>query len=96
MLLLHKSEPVATSVLSVRVSANERALLEAAAERAHTSLSDFIRRTALETAELDVLDQRGAVIPAADWERFEAWLRKPPEAIPALTELSGLRPSWEE
>ncbi len=33
----------ATSVLSMRVSADERDLLAAAAERAHTSLSDFVR-----------------------------------------------------
>jgi uncharacterized protein (DUF1778 family) len=85
-----------TSVLSLRVNASERALLEAAAERAHTSLSDFIRRTALETAEIAVLEQRGAVIPAADWERFESWLRRPPEAIPALAELSRRKPAWEE
>ena len=90
------SQPSTTSILSLRVSANERALLEAAAERAHTSLSDFVRRTALETAELAVLDQRGAVIPAADWQRFEAWLERPPEVIPALAELSRRRPVWEE
>ncbi|NNN20314.1 MAG: DUF1778 domain-containing protein, partial [Acidimicrobiaceae bacterium] len=31
-----------TSVLSVRVSDEERSLLEAASEQAHTNLSDFI------------------------------------------------------
>ena len=39
------------AVLSVRVSASERALLEAAAEQASTNLSDFVRRRALEAAE---------------------------------------------
>ncbi|MBM3608790.1 MAG: DUF1778 domain-containing protein, partial [Alphaproteobacteria bacterium] len=33
----------ATSVISVRISPRERELLEAAAEQAHTSLSDFVR-----------------------------------------------------
>jgi hypothetical protein len=46
-----------TSVLSVRVSREERAILEAAAEQAHTNLSDFVRRKALEAAEADVLNR---------------------------------------
>lgn len=36
----------ATSVLSVRVSPDERAILEAAAQQSRTSLSDFVRRRA--------------------------------------------------
>jgi len=39
-----------TEVLSVRVSEEERALLEAASQLARTSLSDFIRRKALDAA----------------------------------------------
>jgi hypothetical protein len=38
-----------TSVVSVRVNPDERAILEAAAELAHTNLSDFMRRKALES-----------------------------------------------
>jgi hypothetical protein len=34
---------------------DERAILEAAAEQARTSLSDFMRRKALEAAEVEVL-----------------------------------------
>jgi len=37
----------ASSVLSVRVSQDERALLEAAAEQSRTPLSEFVRRKAL-------------------------------------------------
>ena len=42
--------PSTTSILSVRVSPGERAILEPAAEQAHTSLSEFVRRKALELA----------------------------------------------
>ena len=42
------------AVLSVRVNASERALLEAAAEQASTNLSDFVRRRALEAAGFDL------------------------------------------
>ncbi len=64
--------PNATSVLSVRINADERALLEAAAEQAHTSLSEFVRRKSLEAAEIDVLNRNMITIPAQDWEAFES------------------------
>jgi hypothetical protein len=41
-----------TQVLSVRVSPRERELLSMAAENEHTNLSDFIRRKAVEAAEM--------------------------------------------
>jgi len=84
-----------TTVLSVRVNPEERAILEAAAEQAQTSLSDFMRRKALEAAEMEVLNRSIVTIPAKDWEAFEAWLHGPAEAIPALAELSRRRPTWE-
>ncbi len=62
-----------TSVLSVRVNPDERAVLEAAAEQAHTNLSDFIRRKALAAAEADVVNRTVVTIPARDWEAFESW-----------------------
>jgi uncharacterized protein (DUF1778 family) len=82
------------SILSVRVTPDERALLEAASERARTSLSNFVRRKALEAAEIDVLDRRIVTIPAKDWEAFEAWLERPAETIPALRRLARRTPTW--
>ena len=49
---------MSTTVLSVRVSQEERAILEAASEQAHTSLSDFVRRKAVDAAECDMLERR--------------------------------------
>ncbi len=49
------NNPSSTSILSIRVSPDERAILEAAAEQSRTSLSDFMRRKALEAAEVDML-----------------------------------------
>lgn len=84
------------AVLSVRVSPDERALLEAAAERARTNLSDFIRRKAIEAAEIDLLDRSAVTIPAEDWERFEAWVDAPAKNVPALRKLSATRPAWRD
>jgi uncharacterized protein (DUF1778 family) len=84
-----------TSVLSVRVSEEERALLEAASELARTSLSDFIRRKALDAAEGDILERRIVTIPARDWKAFEAWAKRPPQENAALKELAGKTPTWQ-
>jgi uncharacterized protein (DUF1778 family) len=85
-----------TSVLSVRVNDEERALLEAASEQARTSLSEFIRRKALDAAEADILERRIVTIPAKDWEAFEAWANRPPQEIPALKTLAGKTPAWRK
>lgn len=83
-------------VLSVRVSRDERALLEAAAEHARTNLSDFVRRRAIEAAETDLLDRSVVTIPAEDWEKFEAWVDAPAKDIPALRKLSATPPAWQD
>ena len=83
------------AVLSVRVSRDERALLEAAADHAQTNLSDFVRRKAIEAAESDLLERRIVTIPAEDWEKFEAWVESPARDIPALSKLSATRPEWQ-
>ena len=85
-----------TTVLSVRVSEEERALLEAASAQSRTSLSEFIRRKALDAAEVDVLERRVVTIPAKDWKAFEAWANRSPRKIAALQALAGKRPAWQK
>lgn len=82
--------------LSVRVSSQERLLLEAAADHARTNVSDFVRRKAIEAAELEVVDRRVVTIPAEDWPRFEAWASAPAKEIPALRRLARSRLAWED
>ncbi|GGA77109.1 hypothetical protein GCM10011491_00350 [Brucella endophytica] len=82
--------------VSVRVSPRERELLEAAAEQSRTNLSDFIRRKAVEAAELELVHQNHVVIPAAEWEKFEAWVDSPPKDVPALRDLAKTRPVWRD
>ena len=67
-----------------------------AAGHARTNLSDFVRRKAVEAAEMDVLEQRIVTIPAADWERFEAWVERPPRDVPAFRDLAAHRPAWRD
>jgi len=84
------------SPISVRVSNQERELLEHAAAQARTNLSDFVRRKALEAAEIDISDHRLVIIPAADWEQFESWVRSPAKEVPALRDLAATRPAWRD
>lgn len=95
-IVIHMSNPSQTTVLSVRINPDERAILEAAAAQAHTTLSEFVRRKALESAETDVLNRSVITIPAENWAAFEAWLHKPAKKVPALAELAKRRPSWEQ
>lgn len=84
-----------TSVLSVRVSSEERALLKAASDQARTSLSDFVRRKAVEAAEVDVLERTVITIPAKDWDDFEAWVRRPAKSVAALRKLARKAQTWQ-
>ncbi len=84
-----------TSILSVRVSETERNLLETAAKYAHTSLSDFVRRKAMESAEIEMMGRVVVEISAKHWQDFEAWLNTPPQTIPALQRIAGMKPAWE-
>jgi uncharacterized protein (DUF1778 family) len=88
--------PVSSTVLSVRLSDEERTLLEAASSQARTNLSDFVRRKALEAAEVDLFDRRIVTIPAKDWERFEAWAAKPARVVAPIKELATRPPTWRK
>ena len=87
---------MATSVLSVRVNDEERLLLEAASGQARTNLSDFVRRKALEAAEIEFLERRVVTIPSSDWAKFEAWAHRPATKIRAIARLSRTRPKWQK
>ena len=95
-IVTHMSETsTSSSVLSVRVSADERALLEAASEQTRTTLSDFVRRKAIEAAELEVLQRSNVVIPAEHWEAFEAWMNEPAKVLPELQKRLAMKPTWQ-
>jgi uncharacterized protein (DUF1778 family) len=83
-----------SSVLSVRLSEQERVLLEAASSQARTNLSEFVRRKAVEAAETDLLERRIVTIPAKDWARFEAWAARPAREIAGVKELAERPPTW--
>jgi uncharacterized protein (DUF1778 family) len=94
-LLQQQSESTTmSSALSIRLRDQQRALLEAAASRARTNVSDYVRRKALEAAELEVLERRIVTIPSKDWERFESWALAPAREIAGLKKLASRPPPW--
>ena len=90
--------PASSSVLSVRLSGIERRLLQDASDEMRTSISDFVRRKAIEAAELQLMERRIVTIPAKDWDRIEAWAAAPArkaKALPRLRALARAKPTWE-
>jgi uncharacterized protein (DUF1778 family) len=85
----------ATTILTVRISPADRELLDAAASQTRTSVSDFVRRAAVEAAEMEVLNRSTVTIPAESWETFEAWAARPAEALPKLKALMRRGPGWK-
>lgn len=85
-----------STVLSVRLSPDQRALLKAAAQHARTNLSDFVRSKAIEAAEAELLERRVVTIPPEQWEKVEAWVEAPAKAVPAFRKLSAIRPAWQD
>ena len=85
-----------TQVLSVRVSEEEKGLLQMASEISRSSLSEFVRRKALESAEIELMQPRSVVIPADNWDSFEAWIDAPAQANSKLSKLLNTPPVWEK
>jgi uncharacterized protein (DUF1778 family) len=83
------------AILSVRLDGRERDVLAHAAERSRTTISDFVRRRAVEAAEMELFHAGTVVIAAADWERFEAWTQEPPREKPELRRLAHSKPVWQ-
>lgn len=82
-------------MLSVRVTSEERKLLEVAAERAHMSVGEFARRKSIEAAVSDLLERSSVKIPVNDWQAFKDWVAQPAQSIPGVKALVGQTPTWE-
>jgi len=85
-----------TDVLSVRVSREEREKLQFAAEQSRSTVSDFMRRKALEAADMELIDRRIITLSEEAWNAFDAAMKAPAEEIPALRELFQRTPIWSK
>jgi len=71
---------MSTWVVSVCVSEEDHTLLAAASELTGTSVSEFIRRKALEAAETAILERRSVTMAPWDWDAFEGSAHHPAQA----------------
>ena len=83
-------------LFNLSFSAEERALLEAAARRSCRDVVDFVRRAALQAAETEVGGEPQKAIAAEEKDRFEAWVTAPATSSPALARLAANRSEHED
>ena len=65
----------------------ERDILAQAASASHESLSEFVRRSSLNSADAVLADRRRFVVDDEAWAAYEAALDAPAEPRPELVEL---------
>jgi uncharacterized protein (DUF1778 family) len=73
--------------INLRIDAEQKSLLEAAAEATHTSVSAFVLSAAA-TAAVNVLaDRRTFMLDEFAWRAFDESLNRPARKVPGLREL---------
>ena len=78
--------------LNIRVTEDEKVMVEQAAHLTHLSMSRFMLLAALRAAEEVLADQTRFVLPPAEWAEFVALLDRPAHVLPGLREAAA-RPS---
>lgn len=73
--------------IALRVSADQRVLLDEASRAEETTLSEFVLRAATRRAEDVLADRRRFVVSEADWNAFVAVLDQPARDLPRLRRL---------
>jgi len=76
--------PTKAERFNIRVTQEEKALVEQAARWSHVSASQFILQAALRSAEEVLADQRSLVLAPAQWDAFVELLDRPARVIPEL------------
>ncbi len=82
--------------LNIRVTAEEKALVEQAARLSRVSASQFVLRAAVSSAEQLLAEQTRFVLSPSDWERFTTILDRPAHEIAALRELAARQSPFGE
>ncbi|UXN66940.1 DUF1778 domain-containing protein (plasmid) [Phyllobacterium sp. A18/5-2] len=76
-----------TEKLDLRLTADAKHTLAAAAQAERRSLSEFVLESALNRAEETLADRRVFQLPPEEWEAFIFALDAPPRDLPRLREL---------
>jgi uncharacterized protein (DUF1778 family) len=79
--------PARTEKLDLRLTAEAKQRLFAAAQASHRSVSEFVLQSALERADETLADRRVFKLNAEQWAKFQAALDAVPRKLPRLRRL---------
>ena len=82
--------------INLRVTRNQKALIDRAADTLGRSRSDFMLHAACLEAESVLLDRRYFVLSDAEFKRFTAMLDNPPTTNPGLERLFRAEEPWNK
>jgi uncharacterized protein (DUF1778 family) len=82
--------------LQLRVTPQQREIIESAAESQHETITDYVLRHAVSAAKEDLADRRYFAIDGAAWAEFNALLERPPVYKPRLAELLAQPAPWRD
>ena len=91
-----ESSQLRTENINLRVSRNQKALIDRAAEAQGRSRSDFMLEAACREAESVLLDQCYFQLDDDAFQRFTAMLDAPPAENPGLTRLLKTKAPWDK
>jgi uncharacterized protein (DUF1778 family) len=93
--LTAESKTLRAENINLRVSRNQKALIDRAAESLGRNRSDFMLEVACREAESVLLDRRYFSLGEAEFRRFIAMLDKPPASNPRLARLLRTKAPWD-
>ena len=82
--------------INLRVTRNQKTLIDRAASALGRNRSDFMLEAACQEAESVLLDRRYFVLSEAEFKRFTAMLDKPPASNPRLERLLRTKAPWDK
>ena len=94
--MVPESSRLRTENINLRVTRNQKALIDRAAEAQGRSRSDFMLDAACREAESVLLDQCYFQLDDEAFQRFTAMLDAPPKDNPGLTRLLTTKAPWEK
>jgi len=82
--------------LQLRVTPQQREVIESAAQSQHETITDYVVRHAVSAAKEDLADRRYFTIDDAAWAEFNALLERPPVHKPRLEKLLAQPAPWRD
>jgi uncharacterized protein (DUF1778 family) len=82
--------------LQLRVTPQQREVIESAARSQHETITDYVVRHAVSAAKEDLADRRYFPVDDAAWVEFTALLARPPVYKPRLAKLLAQPAPWHD